>query len=130
MSKRFETAKSRQMQPTYFKAWRKFRTLTQQQVADRIGTTKTRVSLKERGLEPYDQYYLEALADALNTDTASLLARDPYAEAGAYAVLDALKPETRAKAIEIIRALKIADDHGPVEAPPIDAPMPRSARHK
>ena len=72
--------------------------------------SKTRISLKERGEEPYDQHYLEALADALSTDVVSLLARDPEVEPDLRQLFDTLMPETRARALEVVRALKIADE--------------------
>jgi transcriptional regulator with XRE-family HTH domain len=112
MPKRLGVPKNQPLRPTQFRAWRKFRDLTQQQVADRIGTTKTRVSRKEAGKEPYDQYYLEALAAALNADVTSLLARDPSIEDSLYKLFDSLSEATRAKALEVVRALKIADEYG------------------
>lgn len=42
----------------FFKEWREYRGLTQQRLADRLGTTKLRVSLKERGEESWDDAYL------------------------------------------------------------------------
>ncbi len=98
------------------KAWRLFRGLTQDRLAERIRMTKTRVSLKERGLEPYDQLYLEAVARALETDPASLLGRDPHTEEDLRQLIASLPPATRARAIEIVRALKIADEKA--DAPP------------
>jgi transcriptional regulator with XRE-family HTH domain len=114
--------KKRPRAPTQFKAWRKYRDLTQEQLAERIGMTKTRVSLKETGKEPYDQYYLEAMADALRTDAASLLARDPGAEDSLHQLFDALSPAMRARALEVVRALKIADER------PTPEPSPASTK--
>lgn len=98
------------LRKTFFKEWRKFRNLSQDEVADRIGTTKTRVSNKETGKEPYDQFYLEALAEALGTDPASLITRNPTDEDQPWTLLESLKPTSREKAVEYMRLLKDKDD--------------------
>lgn len=59
------------------KAWREHRGLTQQAVADRIGTSKPTISRVERSVVPYTQDLLEALADLLLTSPQDLLAKDP-----------------------------------------------------
>lgn len=98
------------LRKTYFKEWREHRGLTQDQVADRIGTTKTRVSNKENRKEPYDQFYLEALAQALNTDPASLLMRNPNDDQAPWSLLESLNPQSHEKAIEYIKLPKDKDD--------------------
>lgn len=89
----------------YFKEWRKFRSLTQEQVAERIGTTKTRVTLKERQLEPYDEAYLEALAEALTTDPASLLMRNPLDGEGIWSIWERAKPGEREQIERVVKAM-------------------------
>jgi transcriptional regulator with XRE-family HTH domain len=79
----------------YFKEWRLRRGFTQEQVAERIGTTKTRVSMKETGKEPYDQPYLEALAVALATDPASLIMRNPEDGDAIWSIWERAKPGER-----------------------------------
>jgi transcriptional regulator with XRE-family HTH domain len=79
----------------YFKEWREHRGLTQEKVAERIGTTKTRVSMKEGGKEPYDQPYLEALSDALNIDPASLIMRNPGDGDAIWSIWERAKPGER-----------------------------------
>lgn len=96
---------------TFFREWRAFLQLTQQRLADRIGTTKARVSMKERGEEGWDDAYLAALAEALGTDPASLIMRNPLDSAAPWTLLEALKPENRDKAVEYMRLLKDAEDH-------------------
>src|SRR6267154_545963 len=56
----------------FFQEWRKHRGLTQQQVADRMETTRSSGSRRERGLVSDSQDYLEVLADGLQTDAAAL----------------------------------------------------------
>lgn len=98
---------------TQFKNWRKYRNLTQQKLADRIGTTKTRVSMKETGKEPWDDYYLEALSEALDASAVDLLARNPFEGDDLATLLGRMSPEARKQAMQVVRALTIS----PVEPP-------------
>ena len=49
---------------TFIRNWRAHRNLTLAQLAQRIGTTHATLSRIERGLQPYNQPLLEALAEA------------------------------------------------------------------
>lgn len=109
--------------PTQFKNWRKYRNLTQQKLADRIGTTKTRVSMKENGNEPWDDYYLEALSEALGASGTDLLARNPFEGDDLATLLGRMSPEARKQALQVVRALTIS----PVEPPPTE-PKPAAAK--
>ncbi len=105
MPKQSEFKKTHKRRRIYFREWREYRGLTQQQVADRIGTTKTRVSMKENQVEPYDQDYLEALADALLTDPASLLMRNPKDGEGLWSIWEQAKPGERDLIERIVRSI-------------------------
>lgn len=105
MPRQSKFKKTHQRRRTFFLEWRKHRKLTQDQLAERIGTTKTRVSMKENGEEPYDQGYLEALADALQTDPSSLLMRDPSNPEAMWTIWDQAKPAQRRQIEEVARAL-------------------------
>lgn len=61
----------------FIKEWREFRSLTQQQLADILKTTKTSISRIEDLKTGYTQDFLEACADALGTHAATLLSRAP-----------------------------------------------------
>lgn len=100
----------RQRQRHFIKEWRKFRRLTQEQVAERIGMSRENYSRIERGLVPYDQDFLELAAYALSADAASLLMRDPGQKDAPWSLLDSLKPATREKAIDMLRMMKKADE--------------------
>jgi transcriptional regulator with XRE-family HTH domain len=63
--------------PHFVRAWRKFRGLTQEQLADRLHTTKPTISRLENLRQGYTQDFLEACADVLGTDPASLIAQAP-----------------------------------------------------
>jgi transcriptional regulator with XRE-family HTH domain len=102
-------SKPRSRQPpyrrTYIRQWRTYRGLTLQRVADRIGTTHASLSRIERGVQPYSQPMLEAIADALQTDPASLLIRNPEDPEGIWTLWDQAKPGVRQQIIEIAKTL-------------------------
>jgi len=56
----------------YLCEWREFRGLTQEQVAERIGTTKGTISKKENEWQKVDVMWLAAFADALNIEVQDL----------------------------------------------------------
>lgn len=61
----------------FIKEWRKFRELTQEQLAEMMGTTKTSISRIEDLKQGYSQDFLEACAEALGTHPGTLLMRGP-----------------------------------------------------
>jgi transcriptional regulator with XRE-family HTH domain len=80
---------------TFIRKWRTHRGLTLAQVADRVGTTHATLSRIERGVQPYNQPLLEAIADALQTEAASLLMRDPTDPEALWTILDRASPSER-----------------------------------
>lgn len=89
---------------TFIREWRKFRGLTQQRLADQLGLTHGNLSRIERGLRPYNQVLLEALAAALRTDPASLLMRNPLDPEGIWSVWERIDPDERRRALEVLKA--------------------------
>lgn len=77
MSKRIGYNPKRARRITFIKQWREFRELTQDELADRLETSKASISRIEAGEQAYTQDFLEACAEALRTDPESLLMRDP-----------------------------------------------------
>ena len=94
-----------QFRRTFIRQWREHRGLTLEQLADRIETTHATLSRIERGLQPYSQPLLEALAEALMTDEASLLMRDPSDPDGIWSVWDNARPGERKMIVDIARTL-------------------------
>ncbi len=90
---------------TYIRAWRQHRNKTLQQLADAVGTTHASLSRLERGKQPYSQALLEALAEALQTDVASLLMRDPSDPEAIWSVWEQAKPGVRRQIVEIAKTL-------------------------
>jgi transcriptional regulator with XRE-family HTH domain len=64
----------------FFKAWRKYRGLTQEQVAERTEMDNTVLSKLENGKIAYIQAHLEALSHAYNSEPADLLRAPPSPE--------------------------------------------------
>jgi transcriptional regulator with XRE-family HTH domain len=90
---------------TYIREWRLYRGLTLERLADRLGITHASLSRIERGLQPYKQPLLERLAEELQTDTASLLMRDPSDPEGIWSIWDQAKPGQRAQIVRLARVL-------------------------
>lgn len=95
---------------TFIREWREFRGLTLEQVVERVrasvgGFTHASLSRIERGLQPYSQPILEALAEALSTEPASLLTRNPTDPEGIWSVWDQAKPGERKVIVDIARTV-------------------------
>jgi transcriptional regulator with XRE-family HTH domain len=64
-------------QPSYLREWRKFRDLSQEELAARAGVKHSTVSRLENGITGWVQDTMEALADALDCSVSELLFMDP-----------------------------------------------------
>lgn len=97
----------------FFRQWRQYRGLTQAQLVARLeelpgdGIPQTTASLSrlENGIQPYSQPLLEALADVLSTDPASLLMRNPLSEDGIWSIWDRASPGQRDQIVRVADAL-------------------------
>lgn len=63
--------------PNHLKAWREYRRLTQERLAEAIGTTKAVISHLEVGERGLSDKWLRKLAPALGTSPGYLLDHDP-----------------------------------------------------
>lgn len=90
---------------TFIREWRLHRNLTLEQLADRIDTTHASLSRIERGKQPYTQPMLEALADALQTDPASLLMRDPSSPDAIWSIWESAQPGERRAIVELAKTV-------------------------
>lgn len=93
-------------QRQHFKAWRKYRGLTQEQLAERIGIARSYLTKIERGDRRYDQPFLEAAADALRCEPGDLITRDPTEPEGIWSIWEGLTPPERVRAVAVLKALK------------------------
>lgn len=95
------------------RAWRKFRHLTLEEVADAIGTTKAVISQLETGRTTLSQKWLDKIAPVLNTSPGYLLDHDPNDMP--TAILDvwaAIPDENRAQALAVLETFKKTGTQG------------------
>lgn len=92
----------------YIKEWRKFRGLSQEQLAGRIGKAISSISNLENYKQGYSQVMLEALADALSCEPWELLRRDPRKDGDVVDLFDSLNDDDKKRAAIIIQSLKSA----------------------
>jgi transcriptional regulator with XRE-family HTH domain len=96
---------------TFIRQWREHRGKTLEETArfvgdwTGVGFTHASLSRVERGLQPYSQPILEALAVYLETDEASLIMRDPSDPDGMWSIWDQAKPGERRLIINIAKTV-------------------------
>jgi transcriptional regulator with XRE-family HTH domain len=105
MSQRIGYRPKRARRLTFIKQWREHRNLTQDELAERLETSKASISRIEGGQQAYTQDFLEACADALRTDPASLLMRDPTDNEAVWSIWDRAKTGERQMIEEIVRTV-------------------------
>jgi transcriptional regulator with XRE-family HTH domain len=93
------------MRRIFFREWRKHRGLTLERAAERIDMSHANLSRIERGLQPYDEVILAALAGAYRCDPVDLLIRNPLDPDGIWSVWDQIEPERRSEAVELLKVL-------------------------
>lgn len=94
--------------PTYLRAWRKFRKLTGEEVAERLDIDRTTISRIERGLYPYNQDFLEKAATLYGCEPEDLLMIDPLKPDPPKLVYDRLRavdPVMQRRALDVLEAL-------------------------
>lgn len=89
----------------FLKEWRKYRGLTQEALAERVGSSVSNVSQLEQGRQGYSQEGLEALAEALQCDPGQLLNVDPTQGEGIWSIWEVAKPADRLKIVEIAKTI-------------------------
>lgn len=92
----------------YIAEWREYRGLTQEQLAGRIGSTKSSISRWETGERDLTLGALGAIAEALQCEVADLY-RDPNRPSADALLRDADEP-TRRQAFRLIEALRTGTD--------------------
>lgn len=105
MPKRIGFQKERLRLPTFIKEWREHRGLSQDALGERLETSGSSISRIESGDQPYTQDTLEALADALQTDAASLLMRNPNDGDAIWSIWDRAKKVEREVIVDMARRI-------------------------
>lgn len=96
---------------TYIRAWRNERGHSLDDMVGRLAvlgveTTGASLSRIERGIQPYNQDMLEAIAAALNVPTSYLIERNPeLPPAKVYDFIAHLNQEEAAQAEKVLRAM-------------------------
>lgn len=91
--------------PTFIRQWRNHRGYSLDKLAGMVPMDKSNLSKVERGMLPYNQEMLERLADALMTDPASLLMRDPTSSGAIWSIWDRASPGERQQIEAVAQAL-------------------------
>lgn len=99
MPKRVTSDRPRQRH--FLKQWREYRGLNQSQLAERIGASVPNVSRIENLKQPYTQDFLELAAEALNTDPASLIIRNPLQQDAIWTIWDQAGEGQRSQIIDL-----------------------------
>lgn len=105
MSQRIGYRPKRARRRTFLKEWREYRQLTQDALAERLKTSKASISRIEAGTQAYTQDFLEACAEALRTDPASLLMRNPTDDEAVWSIWDRAKSGERQMIENIVRSV-------------------------
>jgi transcriptional regulator with XRE-family HTH domain len=99
----------RQRHRHFIKEWRRYRGLTQEQLAERLDMSRPNFSRIERGLTPYNQDVLEMMAEALRCEPADLLMRDPNSPVWSlYDAFREIPADRQSMALTLIEALRKA----------------------
>lgn len=90
---------------TFIRQWREHRGLNQEQLAERLDMTQSHLSMLENGKRGYTQETLEAVAQALQTDVASLLMRSPAEGDEIWSIWEHAKPGERQMIVDIAKTV-------------------------
>lgn len=96
----------KQYRPTFIRQWRQYRNLTLERLAERVSMTAGALSYLERGRSGYNQETLERIAEALQTDAASLLMRNPEDEDAIWSVWDNASDGEKRQISSVVKALR------------------------
>lgn len=91
--------------PTYIAQWREYRRLTQEQLSSKLDMTQGNLSMLENGRRGYSQETLERIAEALQTDVASLLTRNPSSGDAIWSIWEHAKPNERQLILDLARTV-------------------------
>lgn len=96
---------------TYLRDWRKATGRTLEQVADHLNMTHGQLSKIERGVQPYNQDLLEALAELYMVDVVDLIYRPPGVVHDINKVVQLAQPEDQAKILAVVRTITGIDEN-------------------
>jgi transcriptional regulator with XRE-family HTH domain len=89
----------------FFKEWREFRGLTQDQATGRLNWSQSKISRIESGATPYNQDDLEAAAEAYSCEPGELIGVDPFKAGEVFDLMRLINEKNKDQAIRVLRAL-------------------------
>jgi transcriptional regulator with XRE-family HTH domain len=93
--------------PNYLKAWREFKRLSQEELAEKVGTTASMISMLETEQRGLSAKWLRRLAPALGTTPGHLLDLDPEAvDTDVIDIWTAIADRDKVRAKQILLAFK------------------------
>lgn len=93
--------------PNHLKAWREFRKLSQEALADKVGTTASQISMLENGERGLSAKWLRKLAPALGTTPGHLLDHDPGTlDNDVFDIWVAIGERDREQALRVLKTFK------------------------
>lgn len=90
-----------QRRPHFIKQWRKYKGLTQDQLAERIGVTGGTISQLETGRINYTQSIIERLAEEFRCSPGDILNVDPTVDRAMWSIWENLDTPARNQVAEI-----------------------------
>jgi transcriptional regulator with XRE-family HTH domain len=108
MARRFK--KAAPLGRHYVKEWRKYRGLSQDAFADRVGMSKATLSRIENGIIPYGQGFLETCAEILECTTGDLTERSPLEKETILSIWERIPLSERDRALEVLKAFTRIDE--------------------
>jgi transcriptional regulator with XRE-family HTH domain len=95
----------------YLRQWREKAKLSQEELAERVGTTKSVISLLENEKRPLSAKWLRKFAEALDTTPGRILDVNPdEASADILDIWDHIRVKDRPTAIRVLRSLTGTND--------------------
>lgn len=97
--------------PNYLQAWRKFRRMSQEELAEAVGTTKAVISLLESGDRPLSAKWLRKFAPVLDTTPGFLLDHDPHElPADVIDIWNHIEERDRPRALRVLETFRTGTD--------------------
>lgn len=93
----------------FFKEWRDYRGLTQEQAVGRLNWSQSKLSRIEAGATPYNQDDLEAAAEAYDCEPWQIISANPFKEGQVVDLVRLLNEAQRDQAIRVLKALTGTD---------------------
>lgn len=100
------TPRLKRARPAYFfRAWREYKGLTQEQLAERVDMSVSSISQIETGAQGFTDSTLIAIAEALSCAPGDLLSVDPRVEGAVVDLMRLIERKDQATVMAIINGL-------------------------